>query len=109
MLRALDGIGSLRERADRVGVPGNREYNPGWHTALDLRNLLTVAEVITRAALERRESRGAQFRDDHPGKNDALGKVNIIVRRGDDGEMRVRREPIPEMPLELRSILEEMG
>ena len=62
----------------RVGVTGHREYNPGWHTALDLTNLLTVSEAITRAALERKESRGAHFRDDFPDKDPAFGKVNIV-------------------------------
>ena len=62
------------ERASRVGVSGNREFNPGWHTALDLKNLLTVSEAITRAALERKESRGAQFREDYPEKDERSRK-----------------------------------
>ena len=69
--RNADGARSfakLWERAGRVGVIGNRDFNPGWHTALDLKNLLTVSEAITRAALERKESRGAQFREDYPGE-----------------------------------------
>ena len=71
----------LWKRARRVGVAGNREYNPGWHTALDLQNLLTVSEAIARSALERKESRGGHFRDDYPGKDDAYGKFNIVVRK----------------------------
>ena len=63
-------------------VPGNREYNPGWHTALDLPNLLTVSEAITRCALERKESRGAHFREDFPDKDPAWGKMNLVVRKG---------------------------
>ncbi len=109
MLRALDAIGSLRERAERVGVPGHREYNPGWHTALDLDNLLIVAEMITRAAILRRESRGAQFRVDYPSKDAELGKVHVVVRKGKDGTMQVQQEPIPAIPAELRGIIEEMG
>ena len=109
MLRALEGIARLRERARRVGVGGNREYNPGWHTALDLESLLTVSEAITRAGLERKESRGAQFREDYPAKDAALGKVSIIIQKGADGAMQDRREPIPEMPAELKQIIEEMG
>jgi succinate dehydrogenase / fumarate reductase flavoprotein subunit len=105
--RALEGIGRLRERAARVGVAGNREYNPGWHTALDLGNLLTVSEAIARAALERAESRGGHFRDDHPDKDPAFGKFNIVVRKGPDGGMRLERMPIPEMPAELRRVIEE--
>ncbi len=102
MQRALEGIERLRERMRRVGVAGNREYNPGWHTALDLPNLLTVSEAITRAALERRESRGAHFRDDYPEKDGAFGKVNVVVRKGADGEMQIRQEPIPAMSPELQ-------
>ena len=108
MLRALDGLQRLWERARRVGVTGHREFNPGWHTALDLTNLLTVSECITRAALERKESRGAHFRDDMPDKDPAFGKVSIVLRKGDDGGMQVSREPLPEMPAELRQIIEEM-
>ena len=69
MLRALEGIHKLWERAKKVGVYGNREYNPGWHTALDLTNLLTAAEAVTRSAIERKESRGAQFREDYMDKD----------------------------------------
>jgi succinate dehydrogenase / fumarate reductase flavoprotein subunit len=82
-------------------------YNPGWHTAIDLHNLLTVSEAVCRAALERRESRGAHFREDHPNKSDEFGSVNVVLRASADG-MRVSREPIPEMPAELKQIIEEM-
>ncbi len=108
MEQALARIPSLRERSDRVAVSGNREYNPGWHTALDLRNLLTVAEAITRAGLERTESRGAHYREDRPGKDEALGRCNIVVRRATNGEMLVRREPVPAMGAELSAIIQEM-
>jgi succinate dehydrogenase / fumarate reductase, flavoprotein subunit len=108
MERALVEIGRLRERAGRVTVEGNREYNNGWHTALDLPNMLTVSEAIARAALMREESRGAHFREDRPSKNPELGKVNVIVRRGRTDEMQVTREPIPEMTPELKQIIEEM-
>ncbi|HEY8166604.1 MAG TPA: fumarate reductase/succinate dehydrogenase flavoprotein subunit [Gemmatimonadaceae bacterium] len=107
MQQALDGIGALRRRAARVAVPGNREYNPGWHTALDLANLLTVAEAVTRSAIERTESRGGHFRDDYPDKDPAFGDVNILLRRGDDGGMIVMREPIPAMRSDLKQIVEE--
>ena len=108
MLEALERIETLKAREERVGVSGNREYNPGWHTAIDLNNLLTVSEMVTRAALERKESRGAHFRDDYPKKDDKLGTFNIVIRKGAGGEMQVRREPIPEMPPELKQIIEEM-
>jgi succinate dehydrogenase flavoprotein subunit len=107
MERALVGIGRLRERAARVGVGGNREYNPGWHTALDLDNLLTVSEAVTRAAIERQESRGGHFRDDRPNKDPAYEKFNIVIRKGPDGSMQLVREPIPEMPEELKRVLKE--
>ena len=107
MRRALDGLKALRDRAQKVSVSGNREYNPGWHTALDLKNLLTVSEIVARAALERKESRGGHFRDDFPDKDPAYAKFNIVVRRGSAGEMQVTREPIPEMRQDLRQIIEE--
>src|SRR5579863_5154770 len=97
MQRALEGLANLRERARRVGAGGHREYNPGWHAALDLHNLLTVSEAITRSALERRESRGGHFREDFPDKDETFGKINTIVRKGRDGSMNVSRAPIPEM------------
>jgi succinate dehydrogenase / fumarate reductase flavoprotein subunit len=107
MERALEGIAGLWERAARVGVGGNREYNPGWHTALDLPNLLVVSEAIARAALERRESRGGHFRDDYPDKDPAFGTFNVLVRRGPGGEMQITREPIAAMPAELKQVIEE--
>jgi succinate dehydrogenase / fumarate reductase flavoprotein subunit len=107
MRRALDGIAALRRRAARVAVPGNREYNPGWHTALDLSNLLSVAEAVTRSAIERKESRGGHFRDDYPEKDAAFTGINILLRRGDDGSMLVMREQIPEMRADLKQIVEE--
>jgi succinate dehydrogenase / fumarate reductase flavoprotein subunit len=108
MQRALEGLGPLRERANRVGVGGHREYNPGWHAALDLHNLLTVSEAITRSAIERRESRGGHFREDFPDKDQGFSTLNLIVRKGRDGRMEVARAPIPEMPDELKRIIEEM-
>ena len=108
MVQALDKLGTLQERAEHVAVHGHREYNPGWHTALDLRHLLTVSEAITRGAIERKESRGGHFRDDFPGKDAAEGKVSIVVKKAADGSMQVRRETIPDMPPELKQVIEEM-
>ncbi len=108
MLQALEHIREFQSRAGRVGVQGHREYNPGWHTAVDLHNLLAVSEMVTRAALERKESRGAHFRDDFPAKDDKFGSFNIVIQKGSSGEMQVRREPILEMPPELKQIIEEM-
>ena len=108
MVRALDGLAKLWERSGKVAVHGHREYNPGWHTALDLNHLLTVSEAITRSALERKESRGGHFRDDFPGKDAESGKMNIVVFKDSDGSMRTRREPIPPIQEHLRQVIEEM-
>jgi succinate dehydrogenase / fumarate reductase flavoprotein subunit len=108
MLQALERIRELKARAERAGVQGNREYNTGWHTALDLTSLLTVSEMVTRAALDRKESRGAHFRDDFPNKDAAYGKFNIVVRKGPDGEVQLIHEPLPPMPQEFQQIIEEM-
>ena len=107
MREALGKIDGFKNRAEKAAVTGNREYNPGWHTAIDLRNLLTVSEAITRAALERKESRGAQFRDDYPDKNEQFAKVNTKIAKAADGSMQVRLEPLPEMPDYLQQVIEE--
>jgi succinate dehydrogenase / fumarate reductase flavoprotein subunit len=109
MRQALGKIDALRARAQRVSVDGNREYNPGWHTALDLDNLLTIAEAIARSALERRESRGGHFRDDYPSKDASYGTFNIVIRQANDGTMQLSREPIAPMPDALRTVIAEMG
>jgi succinate dehydrogenase / fumarate reductase flavoprotein subunit len=106
--RALETIGRLKQQAARVAVHGNREYNPGWHTALDLNNLLTVSEAIARAAVERKESRGGHFRDDYPEKDPAYATFNFVLKKGGGGEMQVMREAIPPMPDHLKAIIEEM-
>jgi succinate dehydrogenase / fumarate reductase flavoprotein subunit len=108
MRQALDEIGKLCARADRVGVTGNREYNNGWHTSIDVGNMLIVAEAITRAALLRKESRGAQFREDFPTKDAEWGKYNILIRRGEDSAMQVEKRVLTPMPDELKTVIEEM-
>ena len=107
MVEALGRLGSLRERASRAGIEGHREYNAGWHTCLDLRNLLDVSEAIARSAIERKESRGGHFREDYPDKTAEFGQCNIAVRRTGDGSMQVTRVPLPEMPAELKQVIEE--
>jgi succinate dehydrogenase / fumarate reductase flavoprotein subunit len=107
MRQALENLAKLRERAARAGVSGHREYNPGWHSALDLHNLLTVSEAITRSAIERRESRGGHFREDYPDKDPAFGRFNIVTKKKRDGTMEISRSPIPEMPDELKRLIEE--
>ncbi len=108
MDQALAALAELGGRAAHIAVTGNREYNPGWHTALDLRNCLLVAEAITRAARERRESRGAHFREDFPEKSPEFGGFNLVLRQGADGGMELRRQPLPPMPPPLQAIIEEM-
>ena len=103
---ALERIGALKERAEGVGVEGHRQYNPGWHLALDLRSLLTVSECVAMAALERRESRGGHTRDDYPKPDPELGKVKMVVRSR-DGEVSVSREPLDDLPDDLRALFEE--
>ncbi|CAN5205795.1 fumarate reductase/succinate dehydrogenase flavoprotein subunit [soil metagenome] len=105
---ALARLEEFGERARTVAVTGNREYNPGWHTALDLPNLLSVSEMVARSALARTESRGAHTRDDFPTKDAAWGDLNLVLRKGSDGGMVVERQPIPPLPEELRAIIEEM-
>jgi succinate dehydrogenase / fumarate reductase flavoprotein subunit len=107
MARAVEGIQVLRKRAEKVGIVGNREYNPGWHTAIDLENLLICSEAIARSALERKESRGGHFREDYPNKDQAFGSFNLISKKGPDGRLQLRREPIPEMRADLKQVVEE--
>jgi succinate dehydrogenase / fumarate reductase, flavoprotein subunit len=106
MKEALARLQKYNDRAARVGVSGHREYNSGWHTSLDLRNLLDVAEAITLSAIERKESRGGHFREDFPDKAAEFGSVNVMVKRGVDG-IQVSRVPIPGMPPELKQIIEQ--
>jgi succinate dehydrogenase / fumarate reductase flavoprotein subunit len=108
MARALESIAHMSERARRIRVTGNRQYNSGWHTALALRNMFVVAEAITRSALDRSESRGAHFRDDFPLPDAAQGRFNLAVGKDSGGGMRVRQAPIPEMRTDLQQVIEEM-
>jgi len=109
MVEALNGLDALKSRAARTFVPGNIDFNPGWHTALDLHNLLIVSEAIARAAIERKESRGGHFREDFPGKDPEFAKFNYSLKKSADGGMEISKIPIPEMPAELKAIIEEMG
>jgi succinate dehydrogenase / fumarate reductase flavoprotein subunit len=107
MRQALDELAGLRARTARVGVTGHREYNPGWHTAIDLGNLLTVSEAVARCAVERKESRGGHFREDYPDKSPEFAKFNLVVRQTRDGSMELTRAAIPEMPAELKKAIED--
>ena len=108
LLTAMEELKKLWRRSNKVKVIGNREYNNGWHTALDLQNLLTVSEGITRAGIERKESRGAHFREDYPEKDEQTGQCNLIILKGEDGQMKVKREPLREVRADLKQIIEEM-
>jgi succinate dehydrogenase / fumarate reductase flavoprotein subunit len=107
MQQALADLDALTARAAQAAVIGHREYNPGWHTAIDLRNLLTVSEAIARSAIERKESRGGHFREDYPEKVAEFATFNIVTRRKADGSMEVVRVPLPPLPPELKQIIED--
>jgi len=107
MAAALDGLSMLKKRTAGVGIDGNREYNSGWHTCLDLPNLMVVSEALTRCALDRRESRGGHFREDCPDKSPEFGKHNTVVRMGPDNTMQLRREPIAPLRDDLKQVIEE--
>ncbi|MCH8815717.1 MAG: fumarate reductase/succinate dehydrogenase flavoprotein subunit [Chloroflexi bacterium] len=104
---AIEKITVLKDRAGNTGVEGNRQYNPGWHLAIDLRSLLTVSEATAKAALERKESRGAHTRDDYPKPEEEFEKVNVVIKETPEGEMSVAQEPLPQMPDELQKVFEE--
>ena len=108
MNQALEGLEKLGARYKTVSVDGNRDYNPGWHTAMDLKNMLTVSEAIAKSALVRKESRGGHFRIDYMGKDEAQSKVNTVIRRASDGSMQVVQEPVPAMSEQHKQIIEEM-
>ena len=107
MLEAVDGIEKLKARAEKVGAQGNRQYNPGWHTALDLKSLLMVSEAVARSAIIRKESRGAHSREDFTEKDENFSHVNTVTRLGSDGQMQVIQEEIPEIPDDLKQIIED--
>jgi succinate dehydrogenase / fumarate reductase flavoprotein subunit len=108
LLRAKEELVKLNSRAHHVRVTGHREYNNGWHTALDLKNLMTVSQAVTLAAIQRKESRGAHFREDYPAKDDQLGKFNSVIRKGRDGEMEISKSPLLEIRDDLKTIIEEL-
>jgi succinate dehydrogenase / fumarate reductase flavoprotein subunit len=106
--RAIDSIGTLQQRAKKVACGGNRGYNPGWHTAIELTHMLTVAEAIAKAAIERKESRGGHFREDFPEKSENFGKFNISIHKSEGGNMRVEQTPIENLPENLKNIIREL-
>ena len=106
---AVEEIAALARRADLIGVIGDRKFNPGWHTALDLRHLLSNSEACARAALERKESRGAHSRVDFPDKDKEWGGFTVVLKRGSGGGMEVRRDPLPPVREDLQKIIEEQS
>jgi succinate dehydrogenase / fumarate reductase flavoprotein subunit len=105
--QSLEAIERFKERAKHLQVEGHRQYNPGWHLALDLRNMLIVSESIARAALERQESRGGHTREDFPGPDPEWGSKNLVVRLDDTGEaVALNPQPLPPMPDDLKKFFE---
>ncbi|MBW7905848.1 MAG: fumarate reductase/succinate dehydrogenase flavoprotein subunit [Phycisphaerae bacterium] len=107
MEQAIEELQHMKRRVQQVGCAGHRQYNPAWHTCLDLEHMLTVSEAIARAAAERKESRGAHFREDYPEKSKEWGRYNLVVRKAADGSMAVERVPVIEPSAELKQVIEE--
>jgi succinate dehydrogenase / fumarate reductase flavoprotein subunit len=106
--QALQQIRELQREASQAGCDGNRGFNPGWHTAMELTHMLTVAEAIALAAAERKESRGGHFREDYPGKSDEFGQVNIALKKDETGAMKLWRIPKNKVRDDLQQLIEEM-
>ncbi len=105
---SLREIEAFKVRAKTMVVEGHRQYNPGWHLALDLRNMLIVSECIAKAALAREESRGGHTRDDFPGPNAEWGTKNLVVNLNSTGDgVDLHEKPLPVMPEELKKYFEE--
>ena len=102
--QAIAEIDRLRDRASRVKVGGNIQYNPGWHLAMDLFNMLDISEAIARAALERTESRGGHTREDFVESDDEWSRRSVIVSQPKQ-QVQVQQQPLPEMPAELRDLI----
>jgi succinate dehydrogenase / fumarate reductase flavoprotein subunit len=107
LTESLAELQKLQERARHMAVEGHRQYNPGWHLAIDLRNMLLVSECIARAALTRKESRGGHTRNDYPGPDPVWGAKNLVLSLGDDGGLQLREQPLPVMPDDLSELFEE--
>jgi succinate dehydrogenase / fumarate reductase flavoprotein subunit len=107
MLRAVEVVAAFKKRARNAAAPGSREYNPGWHCAMDLHCLLTVSEAIARSAASRPESRGGHFREDFPDKDKKFGVLTTVVRKARDGAMQLEHAPVPQWPADLQKVIDE--
>lgn len=108
LIMAQDKLKAMESRVAHVGCTGNRGYNPGWHTAMELKHMLTVAQAIAISARERKESRGGHFREDYPDKSTEFSNVNMTLKKDDTGQIEIRQIPKPEVRHDLKQIIEEM-
>jgi succinate dehydrogenase / fumarate reductase flavoprotein subunit len=106
MAEALNRLQTFKERAKHLSVTGNRQFNPGWHLAIDLQNMLLCSEMVAVAAIERKESRGGHTRNDYPVAVPEWGTKNIILSEK-DGTVSFTHKPLPVMPDELKALFEE--
>src|SRR6476619_6100874 len=104
--QSITDLAALRPRVANVGATGGRKFNPGWHLALDLRNMLIVSECTARAALEREESRGGHTREDFPAMDDKWRQINLVCSLDTEGEVRLDHKPVPRMRSELSSLFD---
>ena len=95
---------ALKARAANVSVEGNRQFNPGWHLALDLQNMVTVSECIAMASLLREESRGGHTREDFPTMDPSWRSINLICSLNADGDVEIAQQPLPDMPGQLLNL-----
>jgi succinate dehydrogenase / fumarate reductase, flavoprotein subunit len=102
---ALTELEKLNDRASRVSAEGGRAYNPGWHLALDLRNIMVIAQCVAQAALERQESRGGHTRDDYPVMSPEWRKINLICSL-EGGQVTLTRQPLPPMRADLIALFD---
>lgn len=108
LITSLENLNELEGRTINVGCNGNRGYNPGWHTAMELKHMLTVAKAIAISAKERKESRGGHFREDYPDKSNEFSKVNVTLKKDSAGNMEIRQVPKAEVREDLKQIIDEM-
>ena len=105
---SIEKLKEFEARASNVGCNGNRGYNPGWHTAIELNHMITVAKAIAISAKERKESRGGHFRDDYPEKSETYSQMNVTLRKDAEGNIEVRQEPKKQVREDLKQIIDEL-